>query len=315
MELWYGSVALNVVDLVDYRRTNVYSPDGMDLIGVDHTIAVVGVLAPGGRPAMNSVTALSPDTVARMTGDDDTASVLDRLPRGADPGATRGVLPEPPMEPERGGVPLGEQFSGPESDLELHARLMTPRQKLILWAHARADGRAIRWLESPRVGFAADAAGGPFPLSCDVVAASGEPHSVGVLYQVQTRQTPCPTGSDRLILSHRWEVSHTHDADFYMTRVTRGEVVFHAGVRDLLGVVPDWFRGQFVHPIPLGYRRGIPELTQSSDGLTIRYTITDTNPKIVFAPGNSGATEIEILERFTRTVPTTFFGSPEFVGQ
>lgn len=300
----YGPVPLRVIDLVRFEREAVWTEDKADLLFVKNTLGMVATYAPGGVPQMISVTAMSPDTTARLTGADTTAAVLGANPRGAPPGATAAVLPAPALEPfGPTAAPLGSQRTGAETDAELFQRLMIPRQKFILWAYDRQTGAAIRWLESPRVGFAVDADNGPRPLSCDVISASGEPHSAVVLYQIETSLPPCPTGSDRFVLSHRWKVSHTHDADYYLTRVTEGTIVFHPGVRDLLGVHPDRVRNQFIHPIPLGFKRGLPLIEQSSDGCTIRYTITDTDPTIVFAPGVSGATQISIEEKFQYAVP------------
>lgn len=302
MYLQYGSVVLKVIDLNRYERTNVYTTDGADLLYVKHVLSATAVYAPGGVPAMPSIAAISADTAGQLAGTDNTGAIIYATGRGLEPGVAATVAPAPLMEDDFGG-PTGVSFAGPETDAELRYRLLRPRQKLVLWAYTMGAGTPIRWLESPRPGFALDAANGPLPLGCDVVSAAGEPHSVAVNFTVSTCLPPCPIGSDRLILSHRWQMDHGHDDDGYLTRTTIGEVVFHSGVSDIIYRYPDAFRNQFLHPIPLGFERKVPQISAASDGLTMRYTLVDTDPKIVFSPGDSGATRAEIVEQFNTRSP------------
>ena len=304
---------LRVIDMTRFDRDAVWSPDGTTLIGVDTILGWNCTFAPGGYPRLDSATALSPDTVAHLVGSDATEAVLRANPRGANPGATERVVTPPSMEldvPGSSPVPANLERSGPETDAELQRRLWLPRQKIILWVYDKQTGRPIRWLESPRPGFTQDAANGPIPLSVDVVSVAGEPLSTAIHFQIQTRMSPCPTGSDRLVLSHRWQMTHGHDADNYLTRTIEGQVVFHGGVLAHLGIQPDSIRRQFIHPIPLGMRRTPPTVTQSPDGLTIRYTVVDTDPTIMFDAGDSGATNVLIAEKAVWQHPTTWNGDP-----
>ena len=301
MEIEYGPyVHLDVVDMTRYERRNVYSQDMADLLYVEEIFGFVATYAPGGRPILPSVRNLSPATQDRIGLDrkvDPTANALRANPRGRNPGEIAQIHGVTMEQDGAGGQPANQMRSGPETDAELRYHLMTPRGKFILWAYDRQTGKQFKWVESPRPGFEVDAANGPHPLACDVVNASGEPHSISVHYQIKTAQTPCPVGSDRFVLSHRWEMSHVHDENYYLTRVIEGEIVFHAGVKHVIGLHPDMLRNQFLHPIPLGFQRHAPRIVQSSDGLTIRYVITDTDPTITFSPGDSSATRIEIAER------------------
>lgn len=310
MEVDYGEVELGAVDLLAFERRAVYTSDGMDLIGVDVMLDVLATYGPGGDPPMPSADALSGATVAELSGNDRTRKILETDARGLDPNngdPDRIVLSPAPLETNnrlgKGPSDPSVWRSGPETDAELRMRLLRPRQKLIVWAYDRQTGRRIRWLESPRSGFVVDAAGGPFPVACDVISASGEPNAIGVRFAVKTRLSPCPHGSDRFVLTHRWEMTHTHDADFYATRVINGEIVFHQGVGDVIHKQPDLVRNQFIHPIPLGFQRRLGPVTQSSDGSTIRYQIFDTDPTIMFSPGDSSATQIDIQERHSITQP------------
>jgi hypothetical protein len=308
MYLQYGSVTLKIIDLLRFDRQAILTPDGADLLYTRVTLGVSAVYAPGGVPAMASVTELSQDTDRRLGGLDTTADLLVGNPRGRDP---QGLLDKPKMEhdksfagkPRVSPTPLDQQHSGPETDAELHRRLMMPRQKLILWAYDKRDGLPIRWLESPRGDMATDATVGPTPLQNPVISASGEPNSIGVYFEIQTDLTPCPIGSDRLVLSHRWRVAHGHDENQYLTRTITGVIVFNGGYIRTFGTNIGDVAAQFVAPVPVGFTRGLPMTEESEDGLTIRYTVTDTDPTVMFSPGDSGATQISIQEVLTYTNP------------
>lgn len=308
MFLEYNDVSLKCLDLQRYSRRSVYSPDGADLLYVRTVLGVMATYAPGGYPRMPSVTNIGGDTENVMGGRDNTVQILTQLPRGTpDPtgGRSGTVDTVPTLESDLPGSQrlAGPFFSGPQTDVELRNRLLMPRKKLILWAYDKRDGKAVRWLESPRSTMSTDATNGPIPISCDVVSAAGEPNSVGVFFQVQTDVSPCPIGSDRAVLSHRWEMSHTADENFYLTRIIRGEIIFNGAYINTFSVNPDSLRNQFIHPIPVGFSRGIPQVSQSADGLTIRYIVTDTDPTIMFSPGDSGATQIQILEKIALYKP------------
>lgn len=307
-----GAVLFRVADLVQMDRDAVWSEDGTDLIGVDLTLGLIMTAAPGGNPALDSVVGLSPDTTAHLDGSDATARKLGTNPRGENPGASVGFFA--PVFETAGAAPFPvravSERSGPETDAEVRNWLWRPRQKMILFAHDRQTGARIRWVESPRPGMPTDLANGPYPLSVDVLQASGEPNSIAYRFVVQTRLSPCPTGADTLVLSHRWQMTHAHDDDHYLTRVIEGNVTFNGAVLRRLKMQPDWIRRQFVHPIPLGFKRKPPTVAQSSDGLTIRYRVEDVDPTIMFDSGDSGCTNIQIIEKVSFQNPTTWNGDP-----
>lgn len=299
MWIEYNHVPLKVVDLQRMERVNVYTEDNADLLYVRWYLAAVCTLAPGGLPKALSVTRLSTDTDKSLKGRDDTIAQVRNDPRAKNP--TEETLQTEFDFP--GQAPPNVWFTGAESDAEIRYRLLKPRCPLRVWAWDGRTGKPIRWLESPRPGFTVDATVGPTPISCDVVAADGEPNSVAVLFQIRTDVTPCPVGSDRFVLSHRWETTHGHDENYYLTRQINGEIIFHAGVRDALGKNPDLVRNQFMHPVPLGMKRQPAMIAQSSDGLKISYTVLDVDQAITFSPGDSGATHIEIEEKMTVVMP------------
>lgn len=293
MELWYNDVRMELLTLDRVERHAVYDSSQTDLLYVDWTIGASCVFARGGLPVATSTRDLSDATQAAVYG---LGS-----PGG---GGARGLDPRIPTFTQTANTP-GEQYGGLNgilTDAEVKARLWTPRRKLQIFAYDQT-GRKIVWMESPRDGAICDAANGPHPLAVDVVEATGDGATLGIYFQISTKIPPCPAGSDRLVLSHRWEMSHTHDDNFYLTRVIKGDIIFNSAMIAKHGIRPDLVRNQFIHPIPLGFRRGGPQITQSADGLTIGYTIADTDPTVMFDAGDSGATRMDIVEMMAYESP------------
>lgn len=297
MELSYGGVNLELVALDRVDREAVYSSDGIDLIAVKWVIGATCVYSPGGRPVGTAATQLGKYSTDYLY---DTRKVdIRRDPaslRGRDP-KLLGVRQETNY---LGGV-VGAGavgYNAAMTDVELRTRLFLPRQRLLITAYDQ-NGRKVNWLQSPKPGFGADVMGGPRPLSVDIVSAQGEGMTFGVYFQIETYTSPCPDGSDRIILSHRWQMTHDHDENNYLTRIIEGEVVFDLGIVSSNNIRPDLFRQQFFHPIPLGAKRKLGPIVQSSDGSTIKYTTYDTDTSITFDAGDSGATNIAIVEKLS----------------
>lgn len=294
MELEYNGVRLELLTLDRVERRSVYTPDGMDLLYIEWLIGAACVYARGGYPVATAVEDISDDTRRAAYGGARRGSV-----RGTDPHET--ILTQ--TENLHGGPDQWDAGRiGVLTDLEIRGRLQTPRRPLVIRA-LDENGKYVEWLRAPRGPDAVDAANGPFPISVDVVSAQGNGDTLGVYFQVRTCLTPCPTGSDRLVLAHRWQMSHKQDENFYLTRVIQGEITFNGAVLAASGLHPDDVRNQFIHPIPLGFRRGVPDITQSSDGLTLSYTITDTDQTVTFDPADSGAAKMSIVEKVAYQSP------------
>lgn len=321
MKFEYNGVAMDLVEITEYQRECVYSDDGADLLYVKHRIGAVCMMAAGGWPAGLSVnrSTPTPKTTPDLTGQP-------RRPAGAaNEVRGRNVTPYdfPKQTPTLANA-SSLYHPGFYTDQEVRMRLSIPRKKLKIEAY-HPDGKKYTWLESPRPfpenrelrnkpgaaydGTTTDAANGPIPLRVDIVNPAGEGTSMGVHFMVETCLVPVAPEEERLILSHRWEVQHTHDDDHYLTRITRGQVVFNGGLTRLTGQSPDWFRSQFFHPVPLGFVRKVPEVVASSDGLSVHYTITDTDPHCTFDPGDSGATSMDIVESLNYLQPSTVLGT------
>jgi len=317
MEIEYNGVTLEMTELVECERTAVYDPSGTDLLFVKWRIGCVCTLGSGGYPHAtavnwpgknNSMTNVRPDLIGT------TDKVARDGLRGSDPADYSWDSIKQPhnVDPRE---PRNPAFI---TDKELFYRLMTPRKHLKITAY-NEDGTKFIWLESPRPlptdikgssqrvgsdtnpaghqpGTPTDADNGPKPIKCDVVQPTGEAATFGVHFVIETATVPTPAASERLVLSHRWSVTHTHDEDYYLTRITIGEVRFNAAILHAGAQQPDWFRSQFFHPIPLGFRRNGPTVRMSDDGLSLQYEIHDTDPTVTFDPGDSGATQMQIAE-------------------
>jgi hypothetical protein len=249
-----------------------------------------------------------------------------------------------------GSSPAAVQPGGFLTEYEVRNRLMMPRRQLTIEAYDVATGAKRTWIKAIRIdrpvsrpavplasaaasaalGVAAavtgggrletestsrpglsDAANGPTPLQCDPVNVVGEGTFNSVLFTIEFNIVPVDPAAARLILSHRWQTSYQGDENHYLTRVTKGTVVFNG---ELLGITsdgawgfsresPDLYRDQFFHPIPLGFVRTLPDVSISSDGLTMQYVILDQQPQCIFDPGDSGATSIDITENVNYLSP------------
>jgi hypothetical protein len=324
MKVEYDGLEMDLVEIVNYTREGVYSPDKVDLLYVMHRISMVVVLAPGGYPRAVSLirdpNAQAGSTTARQT-----------FP-GADARATkRGVNAVPP--------PAADAFTDPDTppgtgnqyqpgailtDHEVRARLMMPRKRFKITAYEESSQAERVWIEAPGItGLApspsgsyeslglSDPANGPTPLRVDSVQMTGEGTSESVFFSIEFAVVPVAPESERLVLSHRWETQYASDESRLLSRVTTGLLVFHGG---LLGAYatgvagfaresPDVYRNQFFHPIPVGFVRSLPDVTISSDGLNLRYTILDQQPGAVFDPGDSGAVHMELVENMNYLSP------------
>lgn len=294
MHISYNDVPLEIVTFDRVERRSVMSPDQTTVLYTEWAISLSCVYHPSvGTYHGTSVT---------------FANESDREGSSAPPTS----LGRSPQEVEL-------EFPGEEypilSDRELLVRLAIPRKPLIIWAYD-TEGNQVVWLESPRrvnnTYLPRDAAHGPIVQANVVTATLGNGVSFGVQMEIKTWVPPCPEGSDRLILAHRWQTSHTQDENHYLTRAVSGELYFHGGLVDQFGIRPDAVARQLLHPIPLGFRRVVGPTTLSPDGLVLRYSFADVDQKVTFDPGQSGATLMAISEVINYRTP---FQGQEIVGE
>jgi hypothetical protein len=314
MHLEYNGVKLELVEITECTREAVYDPTGTDLLFVRWRLGLVCTLGSGGSPPGTQLDAVRRNqwnsTKTDIAGSN-PVSVPRDVPQTMGTEVDEGDWDDLTPATKDAAELRNQAFL---TDHELRMRLMIPRRKLRITAY-NPDGTEYVWVEAPRQwqpftqvaaggsqgtagveGINVDADNGPKPLRCDVVQPTGEGNTMGVHFVVEFATTPTAPESDRLILSHRWQTTMTHDDDFYLTRTTVGEIRFNGSILHAARQQPDWFRGQFFHPIPLGFRRGGPIVRLSGDGLVLQYEIHDTDPTVTFDPGDSGATEMTIVE-------------------
>jgi len=309
MHVEYNEVSMELCDIQSVHRTAVWSSDHVDLLYIIWNVGLVCAYSPNGYPPGMSVFSgpasanfiAGPRLISLGAAGDILKGKDTPLPVFQQRRSNFPVSGVAPFGAGAGAIPtLGDRFSGHAaiiSDGVLFNRLMTPRKKLKITGGDPFVGPEVTWIEAPRPGSACDPMLGPHPIACDVIQVGGDGTAFGVFFQIETATLPCMNAAERLVLSHRWTMSHTHDRDRYLTRVIDGEVIFNGEMIHTLGVNIDDFRQQFFHPIPPGHERHIVHITPSSDGLTYNYRIEDTDSTIVFDAGDSGATRIEIAEK------------------
>lgn len=294
-----------LVEIHGYERQNVYTADRADLLYVRHKINMTCQVLSGGNPYGLAVQTLR-DNDARLRNSDRTAGFL---------GEPSGTLRQETLIPlNRQPLPSSGEFMA-ATDRLLVPLLLTPRRKLKLTAYRQTAGGGVQpfvYLESPRPGLNADCLNGPHPLGCTLTEATGEAPVSGVLnFQIETHVPLADNDASRPIISHRWTMTLGHDEDFYATREISGEAVFDVGLLGRYAESPDAFISQLYHPIPLGFRRNLPQVSLSSDGSRLTYSITDTAVPCVFDAADSGATQMFIAENWKFTSPhgVSFWGN------
>lgn len=306
MIVTYNDVTLENAEIQSIHRTSVWDSSHTDLLYVLWVVGLVAFYAPNGFPpavSVNKLRPFKPDTRSQGTG----ASAIKRFAdwvRGRDAAQSPASLRRPTVAEKL--TPDARTKYGPIlTDVTLRNRLMTPRKKLKItgydWTQQGGIFTPYTLLESPAGNYVSDPANGPHPLALDIL--SGQDMGFGVFFQIETAVLPCDDQSDRLVLSHRWDMTHAHDENQYLTRVIEGEVVLNGSMINTFGINPDHLRSQLFHPIPLGHKRTVPFVAPSSDGLTYRYRIEDHDQTITFDAGDSGATHIEISEKMTYLRP------------
>lgn len=117
-----------------------------------------------------------------------------------------------------------------------------------------------------------DVNNGPKPQSFDIVQWGGT-RLVQVEYEIEFTILDCELSSTVRILSNRWSVSDSLDADFYTQRTWTGQLRIVSASENPLG--PQAFRSFVIPPLQNGFLRDHIECTTSKDGLTLSYTIRD----------------------------------------
>jgi hypothetical protein len=135
----------------------------------------------------------------------------------------------------------------------------------------------VAWLVSPQQGFSVDSSNGPTPLFCNVIKGPGG-RSFIVDYGIETCLRECNLETSTypsIFLSHRWEMRHEIDDDFFTSRVIEGHVIFDTA-RLAQGMVnPDDYRGSLFHPVPNDFQRTSISVRVNEDNTAADYMLVD----------------------------------------
>lgn len=293
MELEYNDVKFDLMSLDKVDRQIVYSPDGTSPVWIQWDIAASCVLAPS-IVSGSTDTGLGGTSISTEGGGEQLDSPLSTT--GGTQGNDVGFNPKPRrvyQHPAVNGTPI-------LTDSEILKRLVIPRRPLKITARDGNNNEVV-WLESPKEGFDRDCNNGPLVKAYPITAAFGQATAFAAQLSITTF-TPV-TDTDRLVLSHRWQMTTDRNENNYLARTVKGEIVFHAGMLAKQKLNPSWLKWQFFHPIPLGFRRTLGPITLSSNGTTLRYEYQDEDQAVVFSPGNSGATLAEVIVNVGLAVP------------
>lgn len=308
MHLEYDGVPLDFKEFQPFERVGVYDKWGVDLLYLEWNVGLLAYYSPTGSPAGTAVetrptvfpTILPEPSKGRIRRIRDYLfGENQRLPPVDVRRDTSTAAPATPPANLRGAARSGKGFGPIVTDKQLFNRLMTPRKRLVIKGDDWSGLKDVEMVSIPRVGNGqaevCDAIGGPIPLKCDIVSQS----EMGfvVYYQIRFATLPCEDASHRLVLSHRYDSADIGSDTGYHARRVEGEIVFNGAMVHTHKISPDKFRQQFFLPIPLGHKRQVEYVRAIGDGLKIEYGYVDQDQTIVFDPGDSGATHLEIAEK------------------
>src|SRR5262249_31310457 len=133
-----------------------------------------------------------------------------------------------------------------------------------------------------------DVNNGPIPVFADIEEIVGT-KTFFVVYQIQTwinETPPDPTAKYPVspLLAHEWEMEHSVDSDFFLTRTVTGRAVFRSDILQRYGLVPDQFRYWLGHPVPENMKRSSIRVKQLGDGNTLQYQFVDRERILHYDP-------------------------------
>jgi hypothetical protein len=202
-------------------------------------------------------------------------------------------LDEPPPAGKRARRPVNGNM--PATEVELRDRLQMPRRQLAIWINSGPNGAPEYMLLQPYPGCHSDAKHGPTCVNMHMVAIHGNVTGVKRLVFECFEALPLrygekhrlrvpgaePKAAEKALLtppiiSNRWTMSQQPDPQTYLnSTVISGRAVFRLDVLHKLRLTPDQLRPYIMPPIPMGYIRQPPRVTQGSAGNEVLYEIVD----------------------------------------
>lgn len=299
MQISYDGIEFKMLKMEEWTREAVFSEDGVDYLYDYHKIQCQCVLNEGYTDKLDFPPVVNePDKIEQQSLSAGSATRWNGLKTaGGYLQASQPVVPgdKPPLVQRSTGAPA--------TLVELFKRLAVPRRQLVIWMDSDPNLALVEpqfrdnILFSPLPGKKEDAQHGP---SCSVMGMMGSIGNVTIPLRLMF-ETHIPTCNDPnapIMLSNRWSISTTYDPDTYAAiHIINGEARFRADLLHQNQLSADTFRNQFLHPIPLGFKREQPMVTLSSDGTSIQYQLIDKQQVLNFPAGAAyAAPKIEITE-------------------
>ncbi len=226
------------------------------------------------------------------------------------PPVKRKLNDPPPRDPRGSGT---TKFTFPATDTELRTRLRRPRRTLAVWINSGPNGDPEYVLYQPFDGMNMDAFKGPMcremPTKMVVGNVTGIKHLVfetwesplneygtddqinkskgggivalinsltGLSGKLQNAVKATPA-----LISNRWSMKQLPQGETGLSStIIEGTAIFRMDILNAKGISADQLRPLFMHPIPFGYVRMPPEVSQSSDGSRVDYRVVDVQQMI-----------------------------------
>lgn len=178
----------------------------------------------------------------------------------------------------------------PVSMYNLRDLLMHPRRHITY----SVGGVTVLELPRKRVGgkgqgdgrFDSDLKGGPFPQRASFTQISGDKSAV-----LSYRVVAYDTYNSQILLSNSWALTSDIDRHGYTTRTINGSATFRLDTLTAAGLEADDFRHLLLVPTPQDMRRVGVQVTESSAGDRVDYTVVDREVTVGLGK-NSPAVEV-----------------------
>lgn len=299
MRMSYDGIEFEVLKIEDWTREAVFDDlSASDYLYDHHKITAICMLNEGYTDKLKFPPPENHDKIEQESPSASNALRWNNLSAGGgfDP------APQPQIKVDR--PPLTQRSTGSAPTLvELFKRLAIPRRQLIVWMDSDPNialqdpNYRENVLFSPYPGMETDAIHGPTVTVMNVMGSVGNA-TVPLRLMIETHLAPCNDPNAPTMISNRWSFMTTYDPDTYAAiHVIEGVARFRLDLLHKAQLSADTFRNQFLHPIPLGFKREQPEVTLSPAGDAVSYKLIDKQQVFNFPGGaNYAATKIEVLE-------------------
>lgn len=299
MRMSYDGIEFQVLKIEDWTREAVFDDlSASDYLYDHHKITAICMVNEGYTDRSAFPPEQSHDKIEQVSPSASNALRWNNLSAGGGFDSA----PQPQIRMEK--PPLVQRSTGAAPTLvELFKRLAIPRRQLIIWLDSDPNlalqdpNYRDNVLFSPYPGMETDALHGPTVTVMNVMGSVGN-STIPLRLMIETHLAPCTDPGAPTMISNRWSFTTTYDPDTYAAiHVIEGVARFRLDLLHQAQLSADTFRNQFLHPIPLGFKREQPEVTLSPAGDAVSYKLIDKQQVFNFPGGaNYSATKIEVVE-------------------